>query len=51
MAIDKIELENVKTIAENTTDIPSSDVQLFVTTGYQKANGKLLGQLNTGFNR
>jgi hypothetical protein len=42
MAIDKIELENVKTIAENTTDIPTSDsTTVSVTTGYSENNRKI----------
>ncbi|HOG67624.1 MAG: hypothetical protein WBK40_09460 [Bacteroidales bacterium] len=42
MVIDKIELENVKTISENTTDIQTSDsTTVSVTTGYSENNKKI----------
>ena len=42
MVIDKIELENVKTISENTTDIQTSDsTTVSVTTGYSENNRKI----------
>lgn len=42
MEIDKIELENVKTISENTTDIQTSDsTTVSVTTGYSENNKKI----------
>ncbi len=42
MVIDKIELENVKTISENTTDIQTSDsTSVSVTTGYSENNRKI----------
>jgi len=42
MVIDKIELENVRTISENTTDIPTSDsATVSVTTGYSENNRKI----------
>ena len=42
MVIDKIELENVKTISENTTDIQTSDSStVSVTTGYSENNRKI----------
>jgi hypothetical protein len=42
MVIDKIELENVKTISENTTDIQTSDsTTISVTTGYSENNRKI----------
>ena len=44
MVIDKIELENVKTISEDKTDIQTSDsTTVSVTTGIQKTTGKLPG--------
>ncbi len=42
MVIDKIELENVKTISENTSDIQTSDsTTVSVTTGYSENNRKI----------
>jgi len=42
MVIDKAELENVKTISENTTDIQTSDsTTVSVTTGYSENNRKI----------
>ena len=42
MVIDKIELENVKTISENTSDIQTSDsTTVSVTTGYSENNKKI----------
>jgi hypothetical protein len=42
MVIDKIELENVKTISENKTDIQTSDsTSVSVTTGYSENNRKI----------
>ena len=42
MDIDKIELENVKTISENKTDIQTSDsTTVFVTTGFSESNRKI----------
>ncbi len=42
MLIDKIELENVKTISENTTDIQTSNsTTVSVTTGYSENNRKI----------
>lgn len=42
MVIDKIELENVKTISENKTDIQTSDsTTVSVTTGYSENNRKI----------
>ena len=42
MAIDKIEFENVKSISENTTDVPTSDsTSVSVITGYSENNRKL----------
>ncbi len=42
MVIDKIELENVKTISENTTDIQTSDsTTVSVITGYSENNRKI----------
>ena len=42
MVIDRIELENVKTISENTTDIQTSDsTTVSVTTGYSENNKKI----------
>lgn len=42
MVLDKIELENEKTISENTTDIQTSDsTTVSVTTGYSENNRKI----------
>ena len=42
MVIDEMELENVKTISENTTDIQTSDsTTVSVTTGYSENNRKI----------
>ena len=42
MVIDEIELENVKTISENKTDIQTSDsTTVSVTTGYSENNRKI----------
>jgi len=42
LVIDKIELENAKTISENTTDIQTSDsTTVSVTTGYSENNSKI----------
>ena len=42
MVIDKIELENVKTISEDTSDIQTSDsTTVSVTTGYSENNRKI----------
>jgi len=42
MVIDKFELENVKTISENTTDIQTSDsTSVSVTTGYSENNRRI----------
>jgi hypothetical protein len=43
MVIDEIELENVKTISENKTDIQTSDsTTVSVTTGYSENNRKII---------
>jgi len=42
MVIDEMELENVKSISENTTDIQTSDsTTVSVTTGYSENNRKI----------
>jgi len=43
MVIDKIEFENVNSISENTTDVPTSDsTSVSVITGYSENNIKCL---------